>query len=191
MVDVSVSRCLSWHRAAAGGVAVTVAGLVFVSSALAAGSVSPSRPAEHAVRWGFLIGLGVVVGILVIGAVIGAHITKLFVGYDNRLSTSKTIASVWTMVVFAALVAVVYANLLDHPEALMATESSGTIGQYAVLFGGPLGAAILAKQIVTTQVSKPAVSKPPAASPQAKDLIANDNGDTDLGDFQYVLLGCR
>jgi hypothetical protein len=182
MLDVSVSGRLRWRRAAVAVVAVSVVGLVVTSSALAAGNVRPSRPAEHAVRWGFLIGV-VVVG----AAAIGAHVTKLFVGDDNRLSTSKSIASVWTMVVFAALIAIVYANLLNHPQALMATESSGTIGQYAVLFGGPLGAAILAKQIVTNQVANPAVSKPPAASPQAKDMIANDNGNTDLGDFQYVL----
>jgi hypothetical protein len=167
-------------------VALCTVGLLFAPSALAAGSTTSGEPAE-AVRWGFAIGLGVVGVIVGIGAAIGAHIAKLFVGYDNRISTSKTIAAVWTMVVFAALIAIVYANLLNHPEALTATGSSGTIGQYAVLFGGPLGAAILAKQIVTSQVVNPLVSKPPADSPHAKDLIANDTGDTDLGDFQYVL----
>jgi hypothetical protein len=174
-----------WLGAAFVVMTVCAASLAATPSALAASTAS--RPAEHAVRWGFLI--GVVVGAIILGgaAVIGAHVTMLFVGYDNRLSTSKTIAAVWTMVVFAALIAIVYANLLNHPQALIATESSGTVGQYAVLFGGPLGAAILAKQIVTNQVANPAVSKPPADSPQAKDLIANDNGDTDLGDFQYVL----
>ena len=146
-----------------------------------------SHAAEHAVRWGYLIGVGADLAVLLSGAVIGARASRLFVGDDNRLSTSKTIAAVWTMVVAAALIAVVYANLLDHPQALKATEASGIIGQYAVLFGGPLGAAILAKQIVTSQVSKPAAVKPPADAPQAKDLIANDQGNTDLGDFQYVL----
>jgi hypothetical protein len=133
-----------------------------------------------------LIGVGVDAGVLLFGLLVGAHISRLFVGQDNRISTSKTVAATWTLVVVAALIGIVYANLLDHPQALNATNASGVVGQYAVLFGGPLGAAILAKQIVNKQTNDNADSKP-AGSPSAKDLIANDAGDTDLGDLQYVL----
>jgi hypothetical protein len=66
-------------------------------------------------------------------------------------------------------------------------NKSGVIGQYALLFGGPLGAAILAKQIVNSQVGQAAGSKPPADKPALGDLVANDSGNTDLGDLQYVL----
>jgi hypothetical protein len=82
----------------------------------------------------------------------------------------------------------VFANVLDHPEALKATDAAGVVGQYAVLFGGPLGAAILAKQIVNGQIANDPNSKTTTTGTSSpKDLIANDNGETDLGDLQYVL----
>jgi hypothetical protein len=158
--------------------------------ALAAGAVAPaeskagSNAAVVSTRIGLAIGLAVVLGILVLGTIFRAHVSRLFIGQDNRVSTSKTVAAVWTMLVAAALFGFVYANLLNHPQALRNTGN--IVGQYAVLFGGPLGSAILAKQIVTGQVSDNASSKP-GGSPSAKDLIANDVGNTDLGDFQYVL----
>ena len=142
--------------------------------------------AVEQVRWGCLLGLGVNVAVLALGALVDAHPMKLFIGDDNRISTSKTIAAIWTLVVVATLVGMVFANLLDHPEALTKTNEAGVVGQYAVLFGGPLGAAILAKQIVNSQVLKDASAKT-SASPSTKDLIANDAGNTDLGDLQYVL----
>ncbi|GAC1653099.1 MAG: hypothetical protein NVS4B6_29580 [Mycobacterium sp.] len=164
----------------------SVTWLLVVPAAMAAAQASTtSAPAARAVRWGFLIGLGVDAVILILGLLCGARVTRLFVGFDGRVSTSKTIAAVWTLLVAAVLFGVVYANLLNHPQALD-NLSSGSVGQYAVLFGGPLGAAILAKGIVTSQVNDdPRIKTPGSAS--AIDLIADDHGDVDLGDFQYVL----
>jgi hypothetical protein len=139
----------------------------------------------EAVRWGFVLAL-VVEGLLLLGLrLVGVRLAKLIIGDDGRVSTSKTIAVVWTFVVAAILLAIVYASFLDHSQALDATNASGVVAQYALLFGGPLGAAILAKGIVNNQVK--ANPKPPADSASAKDLVSNDVGDTDLGDFQYVM----
>jgi phospholipase C len=160
--------------------------LLLPPAALAVAGDPPSRAAEHAVRWGLPIGLGAVFMVLLLGLVFKARISTLVVGADHRISTSKTIAAVWTLVVAAALIGLVYAKLLNHPQALDRTGAAGVIGQYAVLFGGPLGAAILAKQIVTSQVTQnPGIKT--VGKPTLKDLIADDAGDTDLGDFQYVL----
>ncbi len=131
-----------------------VASLVLPAAALAVSGARPSSAAEQAVRWGSLIGLVAVLLVLLLGRLFGARISTLVVGTDHRISTSKTIASVWTVVVAAVLVGLVYAKLLNHPQALDRTDAAGVIGQYAVLFGGPLGAAILAKQIVTSQVAQ-------------------------------------
>ncbi len=153
----------------------------------AAGALTPpsSHETGEAVRWGFLIALGAeILFVLLLGR---TRVLKVIVGVDNRVSTSKTIATVWTFVVAAALLALVYADLLNHPEALEATNAGGRVGQYALLFGGPIGAAILAKAIVSQQVSEPSTAKPPAESPGLADLISNDEGETDLGDLQYVL----
>jgi hypothetical protein len=140
--------------------------------------------AAASVRWGCLIGLGVVTGMLLIGQLVGANVLTIFLGQDKRVSTSKTIAAVWTLLLGAVLFGFVWANLFNHPQAL--SNTGNIVGQYAVLFGGPLGSAILAKQIVTSQVAKNPSIKP-AGTASAKDLIANDVGNTDLGDLQYVL----
>jgi len=63
----------------------------------------------------------------------------------------------------------------------------GLNAQYAVLIGGPLGPAILAKGIVSSQVASGALAKPAAASPTPAQLVQNDAGNADLGDVQYVL----
>ena len=138
--------------------------------------------AGEAARWGYLIGLVVIAGLF--GLFWTARPWKVFIGQDKRISTSKTIATVWTIVVAAAILGAVYANLLNHAAPLNAMGASGIVGQYAVLFGGPLGAAILAKQIVNGQTK---TTPKTTGSPAVKDLIANDAGDTDLGDLQYVL----
>jgi len=180
--------------ALAGGTGVTVALLLVLlppQAAHAAGAlvVPPTEGnGGPSVRIGFLIAVGVELGLALFFQFIArVDVSKVFVGTDNRISTSKTIAAVWTFVVGAALFAVVYADILDHPAALEATNAGGRVGQYAVLFGGPIGAAILSKQIVGNQVSSSQNAKTTAASPALGDLIANDEGEADLGDLQYVI----
>jgi hypothetical protein len=185
----------SCHRRGAATVALGVGLMALTalpSEALAGGAViatSPETSAVHAVRWGLALGVALELAIIIIVAVTRVRISALVVGKDKRLSTSKTIATVWTLVVGATLFAMVYAALRDHGKSLSATDASKVVGQYAVLFGGPLGAAILAKTIVTGQNAKDPSAKPASTTGKAKvsDLIANDAGNTDLGDLQYVL----
>lgn len=108
------------------------------------------------------------------------------VGADGRVSTSKTVAVAWTYSLAAGLLSIVIAKWMVHGHAYGQLIKHGLQGGYALLIGGPLGAAILAKGIVSTQVENGA-SKPAASSAQAADLVSNDNGQTDLGDLQYVI----
>jgi hypothetical protein len=167
--------------------AVPAAAWAALTPAQIAAQKAELHDAAAAVRWGFLIGLGAEAAVIVVLALLHVNVRTLIIGKDKRVSTSKTIAAVWTFVVAAALIAVVYADLLDHPQALNATNDADVMGQYALLFGGPLGAAILAKGIVVGQVNKNPGSKPDATSTGPGDLVSNDAGETDLGDFQYVL----
>jgi hypothetical protein len=112
---------------------------------------------------------------------------SLVVGEDNRVSTSKTAAVVWTYSLAAALLSFVIARWLGHSRAFHVLQHQGLNAQYAVLIGGPLGAAILAKGIVSSQVASGAAAKPPAANPAAAQLVQNDAGNADLGDVQYLL----
>ena len=108
------------------------------------------------------------------------------IGADGRVSTSKTVAVAWTYSVASGLLSIVIAKWMGHGHAYGDQIKHGLQGEYALLIGGPIGAAILAKGIVSTQVDNGA-SKPAASSAQAADLVTNDNGQTDLGDLQYVL----
>ncbi len=107
-------------------------------------------------------------------------------GADGRVSTSKTVAVAWTYSVASALLSIVIAKWMGHGHGYGEQIRHGLQGEFALLIGGPIGAAILAKGIVSTQVDNGA-SKPAASAAQAADLVTNDNGQTDLGDLQYVL----
>ena len=113
---------------------------------------------------------------------------RLLVGDDNRVSTSKSFAVVWTYLLAAALLSVIVAKWMDHAGAFIATLGTGLDGQYGLLIGGPLGAAILARGIVGSQVSNdPAAKTMSPDKPVLSQLITNDKKNVDLGDLQYVI----
>jgi hypothetical protein len=143
--------------------------------------------AGEAVRLGMLY--GVIAEAIVIALLwpFGVLVWKVCLGEDNRVSTSKTIPAIWTLVFGAMLLALVYAYAVGHHRPLNATNAAGIVGQYAFLFGGPLGAAILAKGIVSKQARENPGLKPAATKPQVSDLVTNDKGEPELGDLQYVL----
>lgn len=164
--------------------------LLLAPETASAAATHAGQPAGHksneAVRWGLLIGIGGLTAIAGLAAVVGPG-RAVVMGADDRISTSKTIAAMWTVVVAGALLGLVYAELINHPQGLDATNRSGVVGQYALLFGGPLGAAIWAKGVVTQQVAKDPSAKSTGTSTSLKDLVLDDAGNTDLGDLQYVM----
>ena len=190
------------------GVALFV-GFASCGDARAAGAESVKASASAAAkagRWALVIALGVlVVGIPIVALGIrgllwalrgrrkgGQEPTlwwgkSLVVGDDNRVSTSKTTALIWTYSVAAALFSFLIARWLGHSGAFHILMTQGLNAQYAVLIGGPLGAAILAKGIVSAQVSGGSAAKTRADAPTAAQLVQNDSGQADLGDLQYVL----
>lgn len=133
---------------------------------------------------------------------------QLVIGEDGRVSTSKTVAAMWTTLVAAMLLAFVVARLWKYPQAFDALLHSGLAGQYGLLIGGPLGAALAAKGIVGSQAADRPSAKPPHR-PTVEDrrkarrakrlrrrhlvdrnplrLVQDDSKRTDLGDYQYVL----
>jgi len=195
-------------RTGIGSFAVVVA---FPAAAWAGGALAaPGRPtpdaAAEAGRWALLIAVAfLVAGLPLIAWILrwvwwllsgrrhGGQQPKLWwgrslvVGQDNRVSTSKTTALVWTYTVAAALLSFIVARWLGHPGAYNVLSTQGLNAQYAVLIGGPLGAAILAKGIVSAQVDSGSTAKPAAASASPAQLVQNDNGEADLGDLQYLL----
>jgi hypothetical protein len=198
-------------RTARVGLCLITVTFIFPAVAWAGGALSPStapsgHEAQEAGRWAVVIALAFLVagvpliawglrGIwwLISGRGKGTAAPTLWwgrslvVGQDNRVSTSKTAALVWSYTLAGALLSFVIARWLGHPEGLDQLNEQGLNAQYAVLVGGPLGAAILAKGIVSAQVDSGDSAKPTADSATPVQLVQNDAGQTDLGDLQYLL----
>jgi hypothetical protein len=110
----------------------------------------------------------------------------LVTGVDNRRSTSKTIAVAWTLIVAWMVVTL----------GLIAAETSRTTFSdllhnasdlYLVFLGGPYAAAAFAKFSTQTKVNQSQLTKLPAQQPSLFDVVSDDNGNTDMYDFQYTL----
>lgn len=109
----------------------------------------------------------------------------IFLGTDDRVSTSKVQFAFWTLALAYALLVIAFHD---------AVYPSGALDpRYLLLLGFPAGAAVCAKAITVGQIAGGVVTKNPAVfkkkTPGAavKDIVANDQGDLDLGDTQYFL----
>ncbi len=112
----------------------------------------------------------------------------LVVGADNRTSTSKVVALAWTFAITFGIVALIVAKWLGSPTGYDILIHKGLQGEYLLFLGGPYAAAVLAKYTASSTAQGQAnKSVAPIGSATPSQLIANDDGDGDLGDFQYVL----
>jgi hypothetical protein len=112
---------------------------------------------------------------------LGAIVT----GADNRVSTSKTVVFAWTLAVVFGLLSLLVAAWLGDHAPWDGQVKRGLQEEYLLLLGGPYAAAVLAKYAATKQADTKPVA--PVGAAVAAQLINNDAGDTDLGDFQYVM----
>lgn len=107
----------------------------------------------------------------------------LLVGTDNRVSTSKATAALWTVVLiyFIASMALIFGDQQDKYKSLIQSISP----LYLVLLGGPFAAAVLAKSIVSGSADAGQTQKG-QGSPRVADVFSDDDGNTDLIDTQYI-----
>jgi hypothetical protein len=114
-------------------------------------------------------------------------LVALVIGQDRRVSTSKLQVTLWTYAIFFSLVL-----LLFYPTGLTKFTEKGLQAEYLILLGSPAAAAVLAKTFTTSQVAsgttpKPEADKDPGLVDGAAQAVSNDEGRTDLFDFQYFL----
>jgi len=109
----------------------------------------------------------------------------LLTGSDNRYSTSKFTAALWTGVVAYFFVAM--ALVLGFDQSRLDTLFGSTSPLYLVFLGGPFAAAVIAKAVVSDASASGSAQKSQAGSPRAADVFSDDDGNTDLVDLQYVL----
>jgi hypothetical protein len=105
-------------------------------------------------------------------------------GKDHRLSTSKTVAFAWTIAIVWGLLSLVVAIWLGDRAPWDKQVKLGLQEEYLLLLGGPYAAAVLAKYASQQPDAK---TDAPVGSAKPSQLVNDDNGDTDLGDLQYVL----
>jgi hypothetical protein len=108
----------------------------------------------------------------------------LLVGADNRNSTSKTTAALWTAILVYFILTMAFVVGFNREEI------STIIGQisplYLILLGGPFAAAVLAKVSVSNSVASGEQQKSQADHARVADVFSDDDGNTDLVDVQYL-----
>ncbi|WP_147447661.1 hypothetical protein [Solirubrobacter pauli] len=111
----------------------------------------------------------------------------LIVGKDNRVSTSKTVMFAWTFAIVWGLVATMLAYWRGDTAGWTALQG-GLQEEYLILLGGPYAAAVLAKYKATADAEGEAgKTVAPVGTAAPSQLVADDRGEGDIGDLQYVL----
>ena len=132
----------------------------------------------------------VVVAVSKAGTAAKQHgLAALFIGTDNRTSTSKLQAFLWTYAVLWAMTSLLAGAGV---EAFNAALGDNVRDEYLLLLGGPYAVAIGAKAITTNKVSKDPKLKPAkkgdsTAGERVAEIVTDDQGSVDLGDFQYAV----
>jgi cadmium resistance protein CadD (predicted permease) len=131
-----------------------------------------------------ILGLLVFVGLM---RFFGAKVKGLYVGADNRVSTSKVQVLLWTFAIGGVLLAAIAQSWAGLGDALKAISSSDfQYEPYLVLLGGPFLAAVAARGLVGNQVAEGKTAKP-EGEPEPNQVFTDDEGNTDLVDTQYLL----
>jgi hypothetical protein len=130
-----------------------------------------------------VVALAAFTGLLVL---LGLKPKELVIGKDNRVSTSKAQALVWTYAIAAALLSLIVTKWAGEDAGYKALLGEGIKEEYLILLGGPFAAAILAKGIVSSKTASGQLTKL-EGEPEPRQIFSNDQGGTDLVDTQYVL----
>ncbi len=135
-----------------------------------------------------LIPFAALLGIGLVGS--GFDLRQLILGADKRYSNSKTQLALWSTTAFTAYLATLLLRVWVTGD-LHYIGGVGLTGNLLALSG--LSALTFAgAKAVTTQklaTAKVAAKEPNRNPPNLiRDLFQNDTGDTDIGDFQMILI---
>lgn len=113
-------------------------------------------------------------------------------GEDNRLSTSRSVAIAWVLVVCYALLLLALQQAwssapADHDRlagGLALGRGAGLLTVLALV----CAVAVLVRRVVAVRVQGQRLQKVPADRPHPRDLVCDDDGRAAFADVQYVLL---
>ncbi|MDN5936597.1 MAG: hypothetical protein L0H75_10585, partial [Nitrosospira sp.] len=150
-----------------------------------------SKAVGRAARWLSLLGAVVAVWIVAYVFTRGRP-TDLYLGADNRYSSSKFQSVLWFGLVVSAYIAIVshrilatdwsYVGGVDIPQNLL------ILSGISVLSFTGAKAITVGKEEKAAAEGKPALKVESTIPPRATDLISDDRNRTDLGDFQMVAI---
>ncbi|MFG2170524.1 hypothetical protein ACGFMO_03900 [Streptomyces niveus] len=150
--------------------------------------------------WSVARTAGLVAALVVAGLLTGAArlhrgrggLLAPLIGEDNRLSTSRTVASAWVLLlVFAVLVlALQLAGASDHDardELIAGLELARGAGMLTVL-AVVCAIAVVVRRVVGVRVADRRLQKVRAERPRLADLLCDDAGRGNFADVQYTLV---
>ncbi|ALC21409.1 hypothetical protein ACH46N_20950 [Streptomyces pristinaespiralis] len=113
-------------------------------------------------------------------------------GEDNRLSTSRSVATAWVLVVCYAVLVIA----LQQAWSSTSAEHDRLLGGLALGRGAGLltvlalvcAVAVLVRRVVAVRVQAQRLQKVPADRPHPRDLVCDDDGRAAFADVQYVLV---
>jgi hypothetical protein len=161
------------------------------------GSLPPSslHPPGHFIhqQWVALAITLVIFLLAVLAAVASGRGKGVLMGKDGRLSTSKTIAVLWTAVVAYCLLTLTFiaatgTSTTNLGIAFLRANVKELGGIYLALLGGPFAAFLFAKLAVPIKMAHGTLQKTDSVEGfNPADLFNDDSGNSDLVDLQYVI----
>lgn len=176
-------------------------------------ATAAASPEGVAIAWAVAGALAVLTLLVVRWKVPG--VKGVILGADERASTSKFQAGMWTYLVIFALLMLLWAYGLiellgagigigwaeELNEKLKAGFDdfldNGFSESYLLLLGLPLASAVTSKAITATKVDNGTIVKPTKEESEAageatttskkQELVSDDSGGVDLGDLQFLL----
>lgn len=133
-----------------------------------------------------LIVLGI--GLALVAMCARGGLLGVVTGADNRVSTSKVQAAVWT-VGLAFAFAYISWRTLTTDRALTQLAPNSVVDDYLILLGGPFAALVAAKGVVSAKVADGTLQKTIAEDDDAKlrQALTDDGKNPSLVDSQYLL----
>ena len=126
--------------------------------------------------------------LLLVVAIGGEHgLVDPIIGADNRYSTSKTQAALWT-VFFGFGLAYLLGRIVFVPGTdIKVVIPNDRFDEYLFLLGGPFAAGVVAKLATTWKVDNGQLQKTVATETTPSQLVTDDDHNTSLIDSQYLL----
>ncbi|MEV4917715.1 hypothetical protein AB0K47_12985 [Streptomyces tirandamycinicus] len=107
------------------------------------------------------------------------------VGEDNRLSTSRAVAAVWTLFAAYAVLFMAFRLAASAPAGLGLAQGAGLLTVVAAV----CLIAVVVRRVVTVRIITQRLQKVEADRPRPADLVCDDAGRGSFPDAQYVLVG--